>query len=261
MIAAALAFHHLKMAACESSRRTGAAEMDEGREILPLARAWFHIISAGENLGDMAVQIHGRELDGMARDRADIKTGEAAAAIHDCMVPDAESRGLGERSIDHLIEADGAGGGLVDRERVETPSPAPIGAVHRIARTLDLRQRGQQFGRDRVGGISAEQRPVLPPRLGRLLVEPVTDEGEQLGRLVDHVIDEVHERCDRKQDRHAARDLNYQRCSCKLAPSPTYAPAPATKAREEAVAFSWHVALVAAWRGLITGGGTVEACI
>ena len=56
MIAAPLAFHHLKMTACESRRRTRATEMDEGREILPLARAWLRIISAGETLSDMAVR-------------------------------------------------------------------------------------------------------------------------------------------------------------------------------------------------------------
>lgn len=242
MIATALAGHHLKMTAREGRGGTRAAEMNEGGEILPLARAWLYIADAGENLSDMAVQIHGRQLDGMARDRADIKTGEAAAAIHDGMIPDAESRGLAESSIGHLKEADGAGGGLVDCERIETPSPAPIGAVYRIARTLDLRQRGQQFRRDRAGGIGAEQRPVLPPRLGRLLVEPVTDEGEQLGWLVVHVIDEIHERGDRKHDRHAARDSNCPRRPCELPSRPTCAPSPAAKAREEAVGCSWHVA-------------------
>ena len=90
----------------------------------------------------------------------------------------------------------------------------------------------------RAGGIDAKQRPVLPPRLGRLLVEPVTDEGEQLGGFKDHVIDEIHERCDRKQDRHAARDLNNQRRPREPLARPT--PAPAAKAREETVAFSWH---------------------
>jgi|ERR1700733_9043931 hypothetical protein len=63
----------------------------------------------------------------------------------------------------------------------------------------------------RAGGKLAKQRPVLPPSLRWILVEPVTDEGEQLGRLVDHVMDEVHSGCDRQQDRHAARDLNCAR--------------------------------------------------
>jgi hypothetical protein len=69
--------------------------------------------------------------------------------------------------------------------------------------------------------IRAEQRPVLPPRLRRLLVEPVTDEGEQLGGFKDHVIDEVHERCEHKQERHAARDLNRSRGSREVFAAPS----------------------------------------
>ena len=164
VIAAAFTGHHLKVAPGESGRGTRAAEMDEGREILLLARARLYIARAGENISDMAVQIHGRQFDGMARDRADIEAGEAAAGLHDHMIPDAEPRGLRVGAVDHLVETDGAGGGLVDRERVETPPPAPIGAVHRIARTLDLRQRGQQFRGDRAGRVGAEQRPVLADR-------------------------------------------------------------------------------------------------
>ena len=99
----------------------------------------------------MSARWHGSGSRGY-RDR------EPAAGIRDRMLPDTEPRGLGVGAIGHLEQADGAGGGLVDRERIETPPPAPVGAVHRIARTLDLRQRGQQFGRDRAGGIGAEQR-------------------------------------------------------------------------------------------------------
>jgi len=89
----------------------------------------------------------------------------------------------------------------------------------------------------RAGGIDAKQRPVLPPRLGRLLVEPVTDEGEKLGGFKDHVIDEVHHRDDRKQDRHAARDLNDPRCSGEPLARPTCSPPPVAKASEEALGF------------------------
>src|ERR1700733_4948550 len=70
VIAAALASHHLEMAACEGGRWTRAAEMDEGREILLLAGRGLHFAGAGENVCDMAVQIDGRELDRMAWDRA-----------------------------------------------------------------------------------------------------------------------------------------------------------------------------------------------
>jgi hypothetical protein len=36
----------------------------------------------------------------------------------------------------------------------------------------------------------------------------VANKGKQLGRLVDHLIDDVGQRDDRKQDRHDARDPN-----------------------------------------------------
>ena len=176
----------------------------------------------------MAVEIHRCELDGMARERANIGA-EAAAGIGDGVVPDAESRGLGVGPVGHLEQADGAGGGLVERERIKTPSPAPIGAIHRIARALDLRQRGQEFGRDRMGGVSVEQRPVLPPRLRRFLVEPVADEEEQLGWLVDHVIDQVRQREDRQHDRDAASDPNRPRYCREFLPRPSCAQAPAAK--------------------------------
>src|ERR1700727_3495 len=133
VIAAALAGHHLKMAACEGGRRTRAAEMDKGREILLLAGSGLRLAGAGENVCDMAVQIDRRELDRMARDRADIKAREAAAIVHDRMVPDAGPRGLGVSAIGHLKQTDRARRRLVERERIETPSPAPIGTVHRIA--------------------------------------------------------------------------------------------------------------------------------
>jgi hypothetical protein len=227
MIAAALARVHLKMPACEGGRRTRAAEVDEGREILPLARAGLRIARAGENIRDIAVQIDGCKFDRMARDRADIEEGRTAAGLHNLMIPDAELCCLGVGAIDHLEQADCARRGRVDRERIKTPAPAPIGAIDRIARTLDLRQRSQQFRRDRAGGIGAEQRPVLPPCLGRLLVEPVTDEGEQLGGFKDDVKDEVHQRDDRKQDHDAARDPNHPRRSRELPPRPTRAPPPA----------------------------------
>src|SRR5438034_1402012 len=81
-----------------------------------------------------------------------MKAAEPAAGVRDRVAADTEPRGVGVSWIGHLEKADGAGGGPVDREGIKTPSPAPVGARHRIARTLDLRQRGQQFGRDRRGG-------------------------------------------------------------------------------------------------------------
>src|SRR5579871_718386 len=156
------------------------------------------------------------------------------------MLADAEPRGVGVSPIQHLVEPDRAGGGLVDRERIKTPPPAPIGARHRIARALHLRQRGQQLGRDRGGGVSAEQRPVLPPRLGGLLVEPVADEGEELGGLADDLVEEVGEGEGGKEDYDGEGDAKRSRRSCKLPPYPPGVKSPAAKARKEGFGF-WHV--------------------
>ena len=69
MIAAALAGHHLKTTVHESRGGTCAAEMDECGEILLLLRACRCVWRAGKNCRDIVVEVYGRELDGMARDR------------------------------------------------------------------------------------------------------------------------------------------------------------------------------------------------
>ena len=81
MIAAALAGHHLKVTACESRGGTRAAEMDEGGKILLLLRAGLDVACARQNPSHVAIQIHGRQFGGMARDRAKIETGESTSRI------------------------------------------------------------------------------------------------------------------------------------------------------------------------------------
>src|SRR5262249_34485159 len=96
--------------------------------------------------------------------------------------------------------------------------------------------------RDRAGGKAAEQRPVLPPGRGRLLVERVADESKELSRLADHLADEVRQRNGHKQDRNADRDPNRAARPREPSPRPPRVPPPAAKAGEEAVAVCWHVA-------------------
>lgn len=135
VIAAALAGDHLKVTACVGQGGTCAAEMDQRGEILFLLRACLHIARKRKNRSHVAVQIHRCQLDGVARDRADIEAGEPAAAIRDRVAADTEPDSLGVGRIGHLVEADGAGGGLVKREGIEAQSPAPVGARDRIAGT------------------------------------------------------------------------------------------------------------------------------
>src|ERR1700758_5812599 len=84
--------------------------------------------------------------------------------------------------------------GLFTTEGIPGELPAPVGARHRIAGAFDLRQRGQQLGRDRAGGIRVEERFVPPPRFDRFLVERPADEKEQLARLSGKMIDEGFQR-------------------------------------------------------------------
>jgi len=234
MIPAPLAGHHLKATACVSGGGTSAAEMDKGGKILRLLRVRDKTARPGEDGSHIAVEVYRCQLNGMTRDCANIGS-EAAARILDSLRSDAEPRNLGIGRIGHLEEANSAGCGPVDRERIEAEPPAPIGAVDRIARAFDLRQRGQQFGRDRMGRIGAEQRPVLPPRLGGLLVELVADKEEQLGRLVDHVIDEVCHRKSDEHDRDDAHNPNGSRRFRKRSSCPPPAAPPAAK--DEALAY------------------------
>jgi hypothetical protein len=225
--------------------------MDEGGEILLLPRARGDVRCVGENRRDVAVQIHRRELDRVARHRADIEAVEPAICIHDSVSADAIAARLGVGRIGHLIEANGARSGLVHPERIPGQPPAPIGARHRIACALDLRQRGQQLGRDGVGGILAEQGSVLLPGFARRLVERPADDKEQLGRLADHLIDDVRQR-DRREDRRCDEsDPNRRRHGGQLPSRPPDA-LPATSRTKKGAPASPDALLANGW---FVGGG------
>ena len=142
---------------------------------------------------------------GVARQGASIKSIEPAAVLHDRVVEDAISPCFGEGCVGHLVHADGARGGLIDRERIPSQAPPPIGSCYRIARTLDLRQGGEQFGRDGGRGILGKERRILLPSLGRHLVHRAAHGKEHLGRLAYYLIDEVR----RGKDGEDGRSLRY----------------------------------------------------
>jgi hypothetical protein len=107
VIAAAFTGYHLEIATRESRGGAWAAEMDEGGYILFLLRVCGHC-RAGENRGHIAVQIHRSQLDGVARDCANVGT-EPATRIRDGVRSDAKAGGFGVGRIGQLEEADGAG--------------------------------------------------------------------------------------------------------------------------------------------------------
>jgi len=194
VIAAALAGDHLKTTVHEGRGGACAAEMDECGEILLLLRACRGVWRAGKNRRDIVVQVHGRELNGMARDRPGVEAGEPTVGIYHSIPSDTVACRLGVSSIGHLVHADSARGGLVHSEGIPSELPAPVGARHRIAGAFDLRQRGQQLGRDRARGIGVEERSVLSPRFDRFLIKRPADEKEQFARLADNVVNEVCQR-------------------------------------------------------------------
>jgi hypothetical protein len=80
----------------------------------------------------------------------------------------------------------------------------------------------------------------------------MADKNEQLGRLAHRLIGDVHEHDDRKQHRRAARDPNHSRRARERLSHPTRAAQEAAKAREGALALSWHRSLGSALRRLCT---------
>jgi hypothetical protein len=131
-------------------------------------RAGFSTRRGGEKASDVAIQVYCREFDGVAWHRAGIEAVEPAIGVDDGVPADAITGGLGVSRVGHLIEADGARGGLVHRGGVPSEPPAPIGTCDWITGALDLRQRRQQLGRDRVDRIRAEEEFVFAKDISAL---------------------------------------------------------------------------------------------
>src|SRR5437016_1472278 len=101
-----------------------------------------------------------------------------------------------------------------------------VGSCCRIARTLDLRQGGEQLGRDGGRGILAKERRILLPSLGRHLVHRAAHGKEHLGRLAYYLIDEIRRGKDGEDGRRNDDDPNRRRCRIQLLPCPAGALAP-----------------------------------
>jgi hypothetical protein len=134
---------------------------------------------------------------------------------------------LSEGCVGHLVHADGARGGLIDREGVPGQAPPPIGPGDRITGTLDLRECGEQLGCYGGRGILAEQRCILPPSRSRTLVHRAAHRKEHLGRLAHYLIDDVRHGKDGKDGRSKDDDPDSRRCRIQPAPHPPEAPSPA----------------------------------
>ena len=140
MVAATLAGQQMKAAARKSAGGARAAEMDDGGKILLLFRARPNVALGCENCCDIAVEEYRRQFDGIAWHDPGVEAVEPAALVDDGVPTYAIVARLGKRGIGHLIHADGAGRGLVDRERVPGQPPTPVGARNRITVALHLRK-------------------------------------------------------------------------------------------------------------------------
>src|SRR6202023_696460 len=162
-----------------------------------------------------------------------VKPIEPATVLRDSVMADAILSRLGEGSGGHLVHADGARGGLIDRKGVPGQAPPPIGSCYRIARTLDLRQGGEQLGCDGRRGILAKERRILLPSLSRHLVHHAAHGKEHLGRLAYYLIDKVRRGKDGKDGRRNEDDPHRRRCRIQLVPRPAGTLAPAPEPDEE----------------------------
>src|SRR5665647_823547 len=99
--------------------------------------------------------------------------------------------------------------------------------------------------------MGAEQRPVLPPRLSRFLVELAADKKEQLGRFVNHVINHIRQKERSNRDCYGARDAYRLRRFRKPPSRPLSAPSPPTK-NEHFANFCHEMASRTIFPGLFT---------
>jgi hypothetical protein len=198
--------------------RAGPAEVDERGEILLLPERGRPDAPALQRARDAAIEVRGGQLDGVAREDADVEAVEPAradvvpgAGLDDPMVVDAIAPGLLKGPVGDLKHPDRARCRLVERQGIPRELPAPVRARQGVARALDLGQRGEQVGRDHGGGVLAKERAVLPPGLGRGLRQRAAHREEELGRLARHLVHPVHCPPHRQDDHRRHEESDQQR--------------------------------------------------
>src|ERR1035438_988302 len=95
-----------------------------------------------------AIEIRRREFHRMGRDYPCVQAIEPAripvvprAILGNGMIVDAKAPGLSKGAVGDLVHTHGARRGAEYVERLGVKGPAPVSANHRIAGTLDLRER------------------------------------------------------------------------------------------------------------------------
>src|SRR5262252_2081959 len=160
--------------------------------LLPERCRWNFVF--GERARDGPVQKGRGHLDGVAGNDACVRPVEPArseviprAVLNYGVVANAITLCVPERRIGDLKHADGAGSRPIPLEGIRAPAPGPARPRHRVARTFDLRERREQFGRDDRGRMLAEERAIRPPGSGWALDERLADGEKHLGRFAPHL--------------------------------------------------------------------------
>src|SRR5437763_14833270 len=98
------------------------------------------------------------------------------------MVENAIALSLRERRVGQLIHADRARSRLVDRERIRSQTPPPIGGCNGVAGALDLGEGGQQLRWDRDRGIFPKERSITSPGFNGCFIKFAGDGSKNLRR-------------------------------------------------------------------------------
>ena len=198
VVAASLVVGQSKSTCHIGAARCGAAEVDHGGQILFLPERDPAYPLRPHGTRDAPIQQSRGQLDGMARHDAAVEAVEPAGilvapgALRDhLMVMDAVACGFLEGPVRNLVHADCARCRLIEFQGIPRQMPSPVGSCHRIPSTLDLSQRSQQLGRHDRRRMFAEERAVLFPCLGGVLVERAIQRKEDFGRLVVRMIGPV----------------------------------------------------------------------
>ncbi len=193
--------------------RCRATQMDDRSEVLLLLKRHAGDSLGAERAGDAAIEKRRGQLDRVAGHDARVQAVEPARShrvprspLDHGVIMDAIALRFAERSIGNLVHADRARCRAVQLERIPGQLPAPGRAGHRIAGAFDLGERGEKRGRHDGGGVVAEDRLVLPPRLGRRLGERAAHREEQLGGLADDLVAPVGREPERQDARPADDD-------------------------------------------------------
>src|SRR5215467_12238504 len=127
VITAALPGHEAEPAARECRRWSCATQMNDRGQLLSLLTADFRLSAVAKNRCDVPVQEHRRKLGGVAWHDPRMEQGRRTAGLDDGMVENAIALRLRQGRIGHLVHADSARSRLVNRERIRSQIPPPIG--------------------------------------------------------------------------------------------------------------------------------------